>query len=184
MAKRVDPRKWYLVVQYSYGSHDSGDILGRGHSSYASAQKACRAKGEAVCSHLSIRAGTDLMRNPARKRNIAGYKDENGVFHPIRSGRGYDPGAVGETPRRRSTKKRGSVITRAKAAQKAARIKKQRASARKAAAMRSGMKKARIKSARLNPPIKKTGRTAKLRNFSGTVTLRTDGRVAITPSRN
>lgn len=124
------------------------------------------------------------MATKKRVRNIAGYRDENGVFRPIRSGRGYDPGAVGETPRRRTTKKRGSVVTRAKAAQKAARIKKQRASARKVAAMRRGMKTAGLKSARLNPSIKKTGRTAKLRNFSGTVTLRTDGRVAITPSRN
>jgi hypothetical protein len=34
-----------------------------------------------------------------------------------------------------------------------------------------------------NPSIKKSGRTATLRNFSGTVTLRANGQVAITPDR-
>ena len=32
-------------------------------------------------------------------------------------------------------------------------------------------------------PIKKTGRTAKLRNFTGTVTLRANGDVAIVPKQ-
>lgn len=36
------------------------------------------------------------IRRAFRKRNIAGYKDEFGVFHPIRWDPDYDPEEVGE----------------------------------------------------------------------------------------
>lgn len=45
-----------------------------------------------------------------KKRNIAGFRDDNGTFHPIRSGSGYDEGRVGHQTR---SKKRRAAAAKA-----------------------------------------------------------------------
>jgi hypothetical protein len=40
-----------------------------------------------------------------RSHNIAGFKDESGVFHPIHSGEGYSRSAAGEGKKRRKKAK-------------------------------------------------------------------------------
>ncbi|MFB3813420.1 MAG: hypothetical protein ACE14L_04850 [Terriglobales bacterium] len=43
--------------------------------------------------------------NPLRRRNIPGFKDAGGKFHPIRGGKGYDPKLAGDVRRKRRAPK-------------------------------------------------------------------------------
>lgn len=46
------------------------------------------AKGQiiGVVAHVEQKVKKAVKKNPARKKNIAGFRDANGIFHPIRSG--------------------------------------------------------------------------------------------------
>lgn len=64
-------------------------------------------------------------KNPRGARNIPGYKDSEGKFHPIRAGAGYDPSLAGDRPGTgRKRKAKGGGKKKAKKAKKAKSVKK------------------------------------------------------------
>lgn len=74
-----------------------------------------------------------VKRNPTLRRNTAGFI-EGGVFHPIRSGAGYDPSMVGESRKRKPAKRKAAkkkAAPKRKAVKRAAPKKKKTAKRRR-----------------------------------------------------
>lgn len=103
-----------------------------------------------------------LVPNPtnlkiARKRNVPGFIDENGVFHPIRSGQGYDSVAAGD--HKSSSRKRSDARRNLKEASKKATTKKDKLQIARTWAKREGITIAEAKKQlarpRVNPAKKK-----------------------------
>lgn len=113
-----------------------------------------------------------LVPNPqnlkiARKRNVPGFVDENGVFHPIRSGEGYSSAAAGD--HKSASRKRSDARRNLKAAHKKAPTKKQKTVIARTFAKREGVTIAetqkQLAKPRVNPAKKKTARPNGIRSF-------------------
>jgi hypothetical protein len=49
-----------------------------------------------------IHRGKLQLKVPVSRNIMAGFYDEEGIFHPIRASADYDPSRVGEGPRKKS----------------------------------------------------------------------------------